>query len=125
MDYRSDYEKAMDSLHEVEHVIGDLKEHVHQLNESKDTAYEERNKLVAVLSKLFPSHLTEHPADDPNWDRDWLNIVIIQFPEFQASWHLHRDHLKYFNHLKKGPNTWDGHSTEDKYENLQRFEPTR
>jgi len=87
----------------------------------KDLAYWERNQLILYLSKIFPSWLERHPSEDTNWEDDWRNIVFIQFPEGTYSWHIHDFEFEYFKHLlfKKG-NSWDGSSSEKKYEMLRK-----
>lgn len=110
-----------------------------QLNKGKETAYWERNQLVAALSKLFPSHLAKHPENDKEWGGDWRNIVVVNIPKqtersdlvyhtdgkdrgypfkeyYQLTWHIHDFDLPMFDHLKLDwGHQWDGHSTEDKY----------
>ncbi len=85
----------------------------------KNGAYAERNKMVAALSKLFPSWLEDHPATDTAWESDWRTIVFINLPTGQASWHLHDSEVPAFSHLSRlCGNSWDGHTTEQKYERL-------
>lgn len=99
-------------------------ERVAELTAQKDGAYAERNKVVAALSKCFPSCLGMHPVDDATWDRDWMTIVFIQLPTGQASWHLHDSDVPLFRHLKHDPSVaWDGHSTEEKYRRLADLAP--
>ena len=87
--------------------------------EAKNEAYNERNQLVAALSKIFPSWLGMHDITDKTWDMEWSNIVYINALTGQLSWHLHDDDMKYFQHLKFDENVgWDGHSTEEKYRRL-------
>lgn len=103
---------------------------------SKDQAYWERNQLVAALSKIYPSSLGKHPESDKTWDKDWRNIVYINIPvrrlnhlfptgpeyistPMQLSWHIHDSEVCYFEHLIKGNEKWDGHTTDDKYERLK------
>jgi hypothetical protein len=86
-----------------------------ELVEQKDGAYSERNKLVAALSKLFPAWLAQHSPEDTGWESDWRNIVFIQLPTGQASWHIHDSEIELFTHLPAGPNAWDGHTNEEKY----------
>lgn len=102
---------------------------------SKDQAYWERNQLVAALTKIFPAWTEDHPTD-PNWDDDWRTIIFIEIPteeltnkyvqggfmvnkKRQLSWHIHDSDKIWFSHLphKKG-NSWDGHTTEEKYQRL-------
>lgn len=85
---------------------------------SKNTAYDERNRLVAVLSKLWPAHLAQHPETDTSWERDWMTIICIHSPVGQLTWHIHDDHRLLFAHLTMGESHWDGHSTEVKYARL-------
>jgi hypothetical protein len=84
----------------------------------RDKVYSERNKLVCALSKLWPSHLAKHPHTDTSWDPNWTNIVIIESPVGQLSWHIMDSELPQFAHLELGYNNWDGHTTEQKYERL-------
>lgn len=84
----------------------------------KNIAYWERNQLVAVLSKVFPSHLARHPENDADWDPEWMWIVFIDTPHGQASWHIHDTELEMFAHLEERPNAWDGHTNDEKYARL-------
>lgn len=87
-----------------------------------DDLYEERNRLVAALSKVWPSHWCNHPAEDKTWDPEWRTIICIHSPQGQLTWHIHLSHQKFFVHLPKGENHWDGHTTEEKYERLDKVE---
>lgn len=101
---------------------------------SKDQAYWERNQLVRALSLIFPSWMELHPLEDKKWDKDWRHIVFIEIPvrfridwyegirDEQISWHIHDSEVEYFNHLKlKNGNSWDGHTTDEKYERLYKL----
>lgn len=103
---------------------------------SKDQAYWERNQLVSVLSKIYPSSLGWHDGKD--WEDNWRNIVYITIPttelsgalkyvpgaplsfnaNMQLSWHIHRDDIDYFRHLGLSCEEWDGHDTNEKYRRL-------
>jgi hypothetical protein len=87
-----------------------------------DVAYAERNQLVAHLASLFPSSIERHDTDDIAWDDEWRWVVYIDHPEGQLSWHLHESHLPFFDHVVRGngQRSWDGHTTEEKYERLNR-----
>lgn len=90
-----------------------------ELGTQKDRAYSERNKLVAVLSMLFPASLERHPEEDTSWEDDWRWIVFIDLPTGQASWHIHDSELPLFEHLPRDSGrAWDGHTTERKYARL-------
>lgn len=100
-----------------------LEDQVWELRDGKTVAYSERDRVVCALSKLLPSHLERHPDSDTNWEDDWRWIVFVQFPTGQASWHIHDLELVWFDHLeRKGGNSWDGHSTSEKYARIERFE---
>jgi len=89
------------------------------LRQAKDSAYHERDRLVAALSKCFPSFLARHPAGDA-WEDDWRNIVFVMMPTGQASWHIHDSELPLFSHLLMTSSIqWDGHTTEEKYQRLE------
>jgi len=97
-----------------------LMHEINELTKLKDNAYAERDKLVAALSKCFPSYLAKHP-DNPDWEPDWMWIVFIDTPEGQCSWHIHDSELGMFSHLTVKENNWDGHSTDEKYERLAKL----
>ena len=78
-------------------------------------AYRERNKIVAALSKVFPSHLARHEKEDNEWGKRRQNVVYIQLPTGQVSWHIGDDELWMFAGLLWKDDMWDGHSTEFKY----------
>ena len=91
------------------------------LENAKNAAYAERNKLVALLSKLFPSCFGRHEEEDMTWEDDWRWIVYITLPTGQCSWHIHDSDLPMFSHLKQGDVKWDGHTTEEKYKRIADF----
>lgn len=99
-------------------VIRDLTEECVELREAKDAAYRERNKLVAHLTTIYESHLSRHPDEDKDWERDWMWIVCVHGPAGQMTWHIHDSELSQFDHLPRRPAHWDGHSTEEKYRRL-------
>lgn len=88
----------------------------------KDAAYKERNALVCLLSKLYPSWLERHNEADLTWEDDWRWIVFMQLPTGQATWHIHDSEFALFDHLPvnkdKEGHGWDGHTTEEKYQRI-------
>lgn len=86
----------------------------------RDAAYHERNQLVAFLSRIYPSHLAQHPTD-PAWDPEWCNIVCIHAPCGQMCWHIHANEVPLFTGLGYAPNDWDGHTIAEKYERLAKL----
>lgn len=93
-----------------------------ELEKVKDGAYLERNKLVAILCRLFPSSIERHPDEDTEWEDDWRWVVYIDLPTGQCSWHLHDSQLSMFDHVERlGGREWDGHTTEQKYDRCDAF----
>lgn len=83
---------------------------------AKNQAYEERNRLVAVLARIWPSGVAK--TDIEGWDPAWHNCVYIDTPVGQASWHFHDSDAHLFEGLPPYRGAWDGHSTEEKYARL-------
>lgn len=117
--------------------IGTLKARVVELeaigpHSQLDGVYRERNRLVAMLARYansshsgwarwFSSIGRHQPDPDPHWDPEWLNVVFINTPEGQLSWHIHEHDLSLFDDLPRCDFKWDGHTTEEKYERLARL----
>lgn len=96
----------------------------------RDSAYTERNRLVAALARLImdlerdgspKAWLAEHDPTDAGWDPEWRTIVFIDGPTGQLSWHLHDSDVPLFDGFPRGENYWDGHSTSEKYERVARL----
>ena len=86
-------------------------------------AYAERDKCVYAVAALaeklgYPVGMAKHPDNDVDWDDDWMNIVSIELPTGQVTWHIHDDEMPYFERFPKIGNQWDGHSTEEKYQRV-------
>lgn len=95
-----------------------LRAEVERLRAALDGAYNERNRLVAFLARLFPSGLKYTAI--PGWDEAWHGCVYIDLPTGQASWHYHDSEAYLFDGLPPYSGDWDGHSTELKYERIAR-----
>lgn len=79
-----------------------------------DSVYRERARLVAYLAALHPSTIGYHDPEEPDWA-----VVIIELPTGQASWHVAPDDIDLFTRVTPSEiNTWDGHTTEEKYDRL-------
>ena len=87
-----------------------------QAIKDKDQAYWERNRLVAILARLYPSGRAI--TDIPGWDKDWHNCIYIDTPRGQLSWHIHKNEMVQFASLPEYKGEWDGHDTEEKYRRL-------
>ena len=86
------------------------------LQASKDSAYEERNRVVALLAAVFPSVRARTAIE--GWSEDWHGCIYITLPTGQASWHYHDSHAHLFAHVPEGAAIWDGHTTPEKYERV-------
>jgi hypothetical protein len=81
-----------------------------------DSVYRERAHLVAHLAAVYRSTIGYHDPAEPDWA-----VVIVDLPTGQASWHVSPDDMDLFRHVRRADvNTWDGHSTEEKYQRLDR-----
>jgi hypothetical protein len=90
-----------------------------ELRKSKDAAYEERNHLVALLARLFPSGLAKTVIE--GWSEEWHNCVYIDLPTGQASWHVHDSQMFLFEGLPSYAKEWDRHTTEEKYDRISKL----
>jgi hypothetical protein len=81
-----------------------------------DSVYRERARLVAHLAAIYPSAMDYSDPSEPDWA-----VVIIKTSEGQMSWHIAPDDIDLFDHVDRSMWTWDGHSTEQKYERLARL----
>lgn len=89
----------------------------------RDNAYAERGKVVAALSKLYPSKLARPGGYglDPKEHDGWQWIVFIELPTGQVSWHISDAEADspVFAHLARDESEpWDGHTTDEKYARL-------
>jgi len=83
----------------------------------KNSAYHERNQVVAALSKLFPSGITR--TNIPNWDDEWHGAVYIDLPTGQISYHYHDSEHHLFAALPNYNGAWDGHNKDTVHQRLQ------
>ncbi len=95
---------------------------IEHLEAMKNGAYAERNQLVALLSKVFPASIEQHKdVEGEEWEDDWRNLIIIDLPTGQCSWHIHDSELPLFQHLLPGGREWDGHTNEEKYKRVRSY----
>ena len=115
--YHKMLEVARAEVSESRAEIASLKARAAKAEEAKDTAYSERNALVAFIASMYPSCLARHVGDP--WEDDWRWIVFIDLPTGQVSWHIHDSELPQFDRLPRDRHAeWDGHTTEEKYARL-------
>jgi hypothetical protein len=95
------------------------------LRVQKDQAYAERNKVVVALAKVLSKqgievYIARHLGKD--WEDDWRNILVIELPTGQVTWHFHDSELSLLNCFKyKSPYNYDGHTTDEKYFRLLNY----
>jgi hypothetical protein len=109
-----------------------LRAAVEEMRARKDGAYEERNRVVALLAALARLDYLRGPWDAcrsrtaiEGWSDDWHGCVYVKTPQGQLSWHYHDSHAGLFGHLpfvERHP--WDGHTTEEKYARIERLTGT-
>jgi hypothetical protein len=93
-----------------------LSDDLEEMRARKDAAYEERNKVVAALARLFPSGIAKTAIE--GWSDDWHGCVYIDLPTGQVSWHFHDSQAHLFAGLPPYTGNWDGHDTPEKYRRL-------
>jgi hypothetical protein len=97
----------------------ELQSQLLQTHAAKEGAYLERNRLVAALATCYPAGTAITPIE--GWAPEFCNCVFIDLPTGQASWHYHDSQAHLFAHLPPYAGTWDGHTTEEKYERVARL----
>lgn len=107
---------------EQEEIFRKLSDNLSLVEKDKDLAYRERNKLVALLTRFFPSFLAKENDNYLNfYNIHW--IVYLETPKGQLSWHIPDIDLFLFDGVeRRATYVWDGHSTEEKYERLLSLE---
>jgi hypothetical protein len=94
----------------------DVREALEEMRTRKNAAYNERNKVVAALARLFPSGVARTCIE--GWSEDWHGCVYIDLPTGQVSWHFHDSQAPLFAGLPPYSGVWDGHDTDEKYRRL-------
>lgn len=83
--------------------------------------YKERDMCVALIARLalalgYDAGIGRHVGEE--WEDDWRNIIFIDLPSGQVSWHIHDSELEWFQFLPEYKGSWDGHTTEQKYQRV-------
>lgn len=83
-----------------------------------DSVYEERDRIIALLSTVYPSYISRDMAKA----KGWQHVVYIETAEGQLSWHISDMELHLFSHLTiRHDSGWDGHTTEEKYRRIEKL----
>jgi|SRR5688572_13452150 len=91
------------------------------LEAQKNAAYTERDKclvLIATMAQQLGINVGIGQHSGADWDDDWRNILFIDLPSGQVSWHIHDSELPWFSFLPVYSALWDGHTTEEKYDRV-------
>lgn len=88
----------------------------------RDEVYKERNLCVMSFAYMakevgWNCGIGKHVGEE--WDDEWRNVIFVETPLGQVSWHIHDKELPLFHFLGVYRGGWDGHSTEEKYERLK------
>ena len=79
--------------------------------EQKNKAYSERNRAVIMFAKIA-NRLGLRAGvgldDNTSWDDEWGNVVYIDLPEGQVSWHIAPSEVHLLEGLPKYEGEWDG-----------------
>ena len=109
----------------AEHEASTLRARLAAVTVQKDGAYRERDRLVALVAHMargfgWNAGLGRHvdKLGEPPWEDDWRNIVFIDMPAGQVSWHVHDSEMHLFEGLPPYPDPWDGHTTAEKYDRV-------
>ena len=100
---------------------------IDELKADKNTAYEERNRLVSLFASMalamgWKAGIGQHEdkaGEIEPWDPEWRTLVVVETPEGQASWHFHDSHRALVERLPAYDVKWDGHDTDTKYSRLE------
>jgi hypothetical protein len=111
-----DDEQFMDMQFEIEALKAELAGTQRMMN----SAYNERNCLVALLAHMLPSGIRKTAIE--NWEPEWHNCVYIDTPAGQLSWHYHDAEAMAFMDLPPYTKEWDGHTAAEKYERIGRLQ---
>lgn len=107
--------------------LGELRnawDEVERLECGMKWAYTERNRLAVVLAQIaLERGWAAGRHVDPTQDPEWRNVVIIDLPTGQISFHIGIADCSTsgFKSLPRYPGTWDGHTTDEKWERVSQF----
>lgn len=90
-----------------------------ELKQKRDEALQERNKVVALLARLFPAGISNKRI--PDGHGNVKGCVLIDLPTGQISWHFADEDADHFRGLPSYLGEYDGHSQEEKYKRLEQW----
>ena len=93
-------------------------------NEETNEVYKERDLCVALIASYaqwFGHRVGMGKHVGESWEDDWRNILFINLPTGQVSWHIHDSEVENFPDIQPYLGVWDGHTTEEKYKRIQKY----
>jgi hypothetical protein len=92
---------------------------------ARNVAYEERAIVVVAIANIAMSQGLKVwfalDEKEPEWP-----VLFIDLPTGQCSWHFTREQRRDLaSNIPNGPNTWDGHTTQEKYDRLMVWAASR
>lgn len=101
---------------------------IRQEQDRRNDAYAERNQTVIGLARAclalgLPVFMARHDPADTSWEDDWRNLVVIELPTGQITWHFHDSEAHLWSDLPTGERRWDGHGTPEKYRRVNTWRP--
>lgn len=90
-----------------------------------DKVYYERNALACLLAGCVNAigggiGLKAGMGKDPAQPEEWQNVVYIDLPTGQISFHIHERERHLFDDLPWYGGKWDGHTDTEKWERVTR-----
>jgi hypothetical protein len=80
-----------------------------------EIGFTQRDELLVVLSKMWPSHLMYKADED---EADWPFILCIESTGGELFYHIALDRCKMFSHLSFRDNHWDGSGWDERTRRL-------
>ena len=80
-----------------------------------EIGFTQRDELLVVLSKMWPSHLMPKAEDD---DADWKHVLCIYSPGGELYYHIADERLTMFSHLPVLASHFDGSDSPERTRRL-------
>lgn len=117
MDANTDTEKTATDEDIEKEISQEISEEVTDTSD----VYTERNKCIALSAWLAKQlGFDTWIGIDKEQEKEWQNVVYIQLPTGQVSWHISETEMGLLNFLSKDESkSWDGHDSIEKYKRIE------
>lgn len=78
------------------------------MTDNLNKPYSERMMVVRLLAITCGFQYGVGKDDNENWDDEWRNVVYIDLPQGQVSWHIAPHDMHLFEDFPKYEGKWDG-----------------